>query len=195
MIISNSFERGPEGWCSYEYHASMVAGGQNIFILTSWRPGGGVGNGGYVWADQSRWSADTPEKPLSILPLIHYRSWVNEDPVDLRDAELAVYLRGDDLVLDGAECYFWIHNTGTRWHCNAHPIEISDGRWADQPQRLKLVDDPGQWYMSWSSTPNKPAELNQVMGAAASYGFSFVGFGSEVTGKLSLGGFEIVRHE
>ena len=195
MIISNSFERGPEGWCSYDYHASVVAGGQNIFILTTWRPDRGVGNGGYVWADQSRWSADTPEKPLSILPLIHYRSWVNEDPVDLRDAELAVYLRGDDLVLDGAECYFWIHQAGTRWHCNAHPIEISDGGWADQPQRLTLVDDPAQWYMSWTGTPNKPADLNQVMGAAASYGFSFVGFSNEVTGKLSLGGFEIVRHE
>ena len=26
MIISNSFEKGPETWCSYEYHASTVAG-------------------------------------------------------------------------------------------------------------------------------------------------------------------------
>ncbi len=101
MIISNSFEKGPETWCSYEYHASMVAG-QNIFILATWEAEGGVGNGGYVWVDQSRWSCDAPEKPLSILPLIQYRGWADEDPVDLRGAELAVYLRGDDLALNGA---------------------------------------------------------------------------------------------
>lgn len=194
MIIRNSFGCGPEGWCSYEYHASMVAG-QNIFILSTWEVEGGVGNGGYVWADQCRWSADTPEKPLSILPLMHYRNWIGKDPVDLRNAELAVYLRGDDLELDGAECYFWIHLPGTRWHCKAHPFDIPNGRWGDEEQRLKLVDDPNQWYMGWSKTPNSPADLNEVLASTHSYGFSFVGFTGEVTGRLALGDFEISRHD
>ena len=33
--------------------------------------------------------------------------------------------------------------------------------------------------------------LNTVLGSAGSYGFSFVNFGGEVTGKLSMGSFEI----
>ena len=194
MIISNSFEKGPETWCSYEYHASMVAG-QNIFILATWEAEGGVGNGGYVWVDQSRWSCDAPEKPLSILPLIQYRGWADEDPVDLRGAELAVYLRGDELALNGAECYFWIHVGGTRWHCSGHPIAISHGRWADEPVRFRLMEDGAEWYMSWSRTPENPAPLGEVMASAHRHGFSFVGFGGEVTGRLSLGGFEIARQE
>ncbi len=126
-VIENRFALGPEGWCSYEYHASVVAG-ENIFILTTWSPNGGVGDGGYVWVDQTRWSADTPEKPLSILPLIRYQSWGGEGPVDLRGAELSVSLRGDGLQLNGAQCYFWAHIGGTRWHCSGHPIEIADGQ-------------------------------------------------------------------
>ena len=36
--IHHHFERGPECWCSYDYHASMVAGGTNIFVLATWQP-------------------------------------------------------------------------------------------------------------------------------------------------------------
>ena len=31
VMISNHFVRGPESWCSYDYHASMVAGKHNVF--------------------------------------------------------------------------------------------------------------------------------------------------------------------
>jgi len=110
-MLRNNFVRGPEGWCSYDYHASVVAR-RNVFILATWEKEGGVDNSGYVWVDHARWSADTPEKPLSILPLIFYRGWVNADPIDLRGAEVSVYLRGDDLQLDGAQCFFWIHGAG-----------------------------------------------------------------------------------
>ena len=104
-MITNHFDKGPEGWCSYDYHASMVSGGHNVFILSTWVREGGVNNSGYVFTDHTRWSADTPEKPLSILPLIFYRGWINEDPVDLRNACVSVYLRGDSLKLDGVQCY------------------------------------------------------------------------------------------
>ena len=33
--MKNSFTKGPEGWCSYDYHASVVAD-RNVFILTTW---------------------------------------------------------------------------------------------------------------------------------------------------------------
>src|SRR3954470_6339058 len=113
-MIKNSFIKGPESWCAYDYHASMVADGQNIFILATWAKTGGVNNGNYIWVDHRRWSADTPEKPLSILPLLTYRNWIDSDPVDLRECEVAVYLRGDNLRLDGAKCYFWVNSPGTR---------------------------------------------------------------------------------
>jgi hypothetical protein len=55
--IKNNFDIGPDGWSSYDYHWSIVAKGSNIFILTTWERTGGVDDGGYVWADESRWSA------------------------------------------------------------------------------------------------------------------------------------------
>ena len=70
--MKNTFDFGPEAWCSYDYHASIVANGNNIFILTTHAKTGGVNNSGYVWTDEKRWSTDTPEIPMSILPFIFY---------------------------------------------------------------------------------------------------------------------------
>jgi hypothetical protein len=190
-MVKNSFTKGPEGWCSYDYHASMVAGGRNIFVLATWSADGGVDNAGYIWADQNRWSADTPEKPLSILPLLFYPSWINQDPAKLLQAEVSVYLRGDDLRLDGAQCLFWAHVGGTRWHYSSQPLEITQGHWADQPNRFTLKNDESLWHMSWSNTPDNPAPLDAVLQGAHSYGFSFVGFSSEVTGRFCMAEFEI----
>ena len=190
-MIKNSFSKGPEGWCSSDHHASMVSGGTNVFILATWVREGGVDNSGYVRVDHTRWSADTPEKPLSILPLLFYRSWIDADPIDLRNAELSVYLRGDDLILDGAQCYFWIHGQGTRWHCVAHPLMISAGCWSPQPLRIPLEPDEKSWHCSWSIDPDNPAPLPDLLARTESYGFSFVGFSSEVTGRLCMDEFEI----
>ena len=189
-MVRNNFARGPEGWCSYDYHASIVAGGRNIFILATWEKEGGIGNAGYVWADHTRWSADTPEKPLSILPLLFYRSWVNADPIDLRDAEVSVYLRGDNLRLDGAQCFFWIHGAGGRWHYTSHPLALSDTSWSSEPLRFRLQNDEPLWHHSWPRDPES-RPLESILGRVHSYGFSFVGFSSEVSGRLCLGGFEI----
>ena len=190
-MIRNGFARGPESWCSYEYHASMVAGGTNVFILATWAPSGGVDGSGYVWTDHRRWSADTPEQPLSILPLLFYRSWIGADRVDLRGAEVSVYLRGDQLRLDGARCLFWVHGHGTRWHCASQPLAIADGSWAAAPSRVSLRNDESLWHRSWTIDPNAPVGLDRVLGDAESYGFSFVGFSSEVSGRLSMDEFEI----
>ena len=190
-MVINRFDQGPEGWCSYDYHASIVGGGRNVFILTTWEKQGGVNDSGYVWTDHARWSADTPEKPLSILPLLFYRNWVNAGPVDLRGAELSVYLRGDNLRLDGARCYFWIHGQNTRWHCTGHPLSISDGRWSSEPLRVPLEADEKLWHRSWSLDPRNAVPLGRLLGQVESYGFSFVGFSSEVTGRLCLDEFQI----
>ena len=190
-MISNSFDRGPESWCSYDYHASMVSGGHNVFILAVWEAAGGVRNSGYVWTDHTRWSADTPERPLSILPLLFYQSWAGAEPVDLTGAEVSVYLRGDGLDLDGARCCFWIHGSSTMWHLAASPPAIPDGTWAAEPSRLILAPEKDLWHMSWSGDPENPAPLDQLLGRVVSYGFSFTGFSSEVTGRLSMDEFEI----
>lgn len=190
-MIKNRFSKGPEGWCSYDYHASIVADGVNIFVLTTWMKEGGVNNGGYIWTDHRRWSADTPEKPLSILPLLYYRGWSDADPVDLRGCEVSFYLRGDGLRLDGAQCYFWVNAPGTRWHYTAQPLTISEGAWAAEPQRIVLHDDEQHWHRSWAASPATALSLSAMLANAHSYGFSFVGFTSEVSGRLSLAEFTI----
>ena len=64
----------------------------------------------------------------SILPLLYYRNWRDEDAIDLREADVSVYLRGDNLRLEGALCYFWVNSPGTRWHLTSHPIAIPEVR-------------------------------------------------------------------
>ena len=188
-MIKNNFDKGPEGWCSYDYHASIVADGSNIFILATWAAQGGVDNGSFIWTDHRRWSADTPERPLSILPLLCYRSWVGADPLDMRQSAVAVHLRADRLHLDGAQCFFWVHAASTRWHYTAHPLALAEGVWT--ANRLALAADENQWHRSWSADPGHPVALEQVLSRAESYGFSFVGFSSEVTGRLSMSQFSI----
>ncbi len=190
-MIRNIFDKGPEGWCSYDYHASMVGGGTNIFVLATWMRHGGVGNSGYIWADQNRWSADTPERPLSILPFLFYRNWIGADPIDLRGAEMSVYLRGDDLILDDACCMFWVHSAATRWHFSAKPIPVPEGNWPNEPVGFTLDVDESMWHMSWTGDPRRPTNLQEVLTNAESYGFSFVGFTAEVTGRLCMSEFAI----
>ena len=188
--MKNSFDIGPEGWCSYDYHASVVAG-RNIFILTTWENAGGVNDSGYVWCDENRWSSDTPESPLSILPFIMYTSWVGGGAMDLRGAQVSVYLRGDGLKLDGADCYFWVHSAGTRWHYASRPLEIGQGGWASEPNVLTLANDETLWHRSWAGDPSNPTGLNDLLAGSVSYGISFVGFSQEVRGKFSMCDFEI----
>jgi hypothetical protein len=190
-LIENRFEIGPEGWCSYDYHWSVVANGVNIFVLTTWEPSGGVKDSGYIWSDETRWSADTPEHPVSILPFILYRSWVGGEPLDLRDALVSVHLRGDNLQLGGAKCLFWVHAQGVRWHLDSRPLTIGEGDWTDEPNVFTLDNDESLWRLSWSTDPGNAPSLNDVMASAHSYGFSFVGFGQEPRGKFSMAEFSI----
>ena len=190
-MATNSFTKGPEGWCSYDYHAAVLSGWRETFILSTWRPGQGPNGRNCVTVDHYQWSADTPEEPVSILPLIHYRNWMDLEPLDLRGADLSVYLRGDNLKTDGAACYFWVNTTMNRWHLTSQPLYISTDCWADEPNRLRLVNDESQWHNSWAGLPPRRKSLDGALASASSYGFAFVGFRAEVTGRLSMSEFEI----
>ncbi len=161
--------------------------GQRIHTGHTHSSTGGPNGSGYIWTDHRRWSADTPESPLSILPLLHYRSWVDAEPADLRDAQLSCWFRGDSLELDGASCYFWIQGASTRWHLTSQPLSIVDGTWTQQD--ITLDPNPELWHCSWS--PNGPIPVPDLLSATVSFGFSFVGFSREVTGRFSLADFDI----
>ena len=188
--ISNNFDLGPDAWCSYDYHASVISGTNNFALATHERKGG-VNDSGYIWVDQTRWSADTPESPISILPLIFYRNWLNAKPINLLDAKISVYLRGDNLQLDGAQCYFWVLYNNTRWHYIDVPLAISENEWANKPQLFSINPDESKWNNSWSIIPNRPEALLSVIENCESYGFSFVGFKQEPKGKIGMDEFII----
>ena len=172
----NTFDAGRESWQIYDYTGG--SGNQNVFYLTSWEERGGVGDSGYVWADDSRWRIDTPEDPHSILPLILYHRWIAEDleegasttprptgfreeeALDLRGARVSVHLRGGDLDLKGAQCYFWVHSRGTRWHYTGRPLKIHHGEWGP-PEHLVLVNDESLWHRSWAPSGSLPGRAAQ----------------------------------
>ncbi|MBM3933102.1 MAG: hypothetical protein FJ319_02180 [SAR202 cluster bacterium] len=190
-LISHTFDKSAEAWHTYDYHWSMVAKRENIFILATHQKAGGVNGGGYIWTDESRWSTDSPEEPVSILALLNYSSWLGHDNLDLRNAVVSVYLRGDGLALDNAKCYFWAHVSGTRWHYTSHPLSISHGRWADNPNVFALSPDKAKWHNSWARDPARATPLESTLAKCESFGFSFVGFKSEPTGKFSMDEFAL----
>ena len=204
--VANTFDRGRESWQIYDYNGG-IAGGGNVFFLASWEKTGGVGDSGYIWADDSRWRIDTPEDPHSILAFILYHTWVvldarepareteaprptvyvKGDELDLREAVVSVRLRGDALDLKGAYCYFWAHRSGTRWHYTGRPLKVRQGAWGPE-ERFVLHNDKAQWHRSWARSQGS---LDDTLKNSDSYGLSFVGFSEEVTGKFSLDEFRI----
>ena len=182
-VLRNSFNADAEGWCIYDYEADAVGRENERFLPVTWEKSGGMNNTGYVWADDSRWTIDTPEQPHSILSFIIYRKWLQEGSLDLRDAAVSVYLRGDNLDLKGAKCYFWVNKPGTRWHLTKHPLVVTAGTWSPEPNKFVLKNDEVLWHRSWQP---KKASLNDVLAECISYGFSFVGFSEKVTGKFAM---------
>ncbi len=183
--VAHTFDAGHEGWKVYDYEAAAAR--RDGFPAVTWEHSDGVADSGHVSADDARWTIDTPERPHSILPFIIYRQWTKRGGLDLRGATLSVYLRGDDLDLKGGTCLFWVlnHKSGTRWHYAANPLTIFRGGWGPK-QQLELANDASLWNMSWSRDPKNPASLDAVLSDADSYGFSFVGFLSEVTGTIRM---------
>ena len=190
-LLHSSFDSDREGWQAYDYNGG-IAGGGNVFYPLNWEKSGGVNDSGYVWADDSQWRIDTPESPNSILAFIIYRSWVNGAALDLREAEVSVCLRGENLDLKGAQCYFWAldQEIGTRWHYISQPLNVAQGKWG-KAVRFRLKNQESLWHRSWARTPSNPASLDEVLRTCDSYGFSFLNFSAEVTGKLSMDELQI----
>jgi len=160
--VRNSFAKGPEGWCSYDYHAAILSGWRETFILSTWRPRHGPKQANCVTVDHHQWSADTPEQPVSIQALIHYRNWTDLEPLDLRGADLSVYLRGDELKTDGAACYFWVNTTMNRWHLTSQPLRIGTGSTATDCNRhsqQSSASDRWRIFRSRSSCVRIPRSL------------------------------------
>ena len=128
-----------------------------------------------------RWIAEDLEEGASATP--RPTGFREEEALDLRDARVSVHLRGDDLDLKGAQCYFWVHSGGTRWHYTGRPLKIHHGEWGP-PEHFVLVNDESLWHRSWA--PSR-ASLDALLKKSASYGFSFVGFSEEVTGQALHG--------
>jgi hypothetical protein len=59
-------------------------------------------------------------------------------------------------------------------------------------QTFVLTNDESLWHRSWARNPNNPASLDRVLSSVDSYGFSFVGFSEEVTGRFAMDELEIV---
>ncbi|NUQ61278.1 MAG: hypothetical protein HUU20_02250 [Pirellulales bacterium] len=184
--VVNAFNSDAEGWQVYDF-AGGVPGGNKIFAQVTWEKAGGVGNSGYIWGDDSRWRINLPETPDSILAFVFYRKWAGAPELDLRDAEVSVYLRGDKLDLKGAKCYFWVSDTQTvtRWHYTAHPLPVPEGHWGEK-QTFVLKNDEALWHSSWSGEPQNVGSLDAVLGGVDSYGLAFVGFTQKVTGRFAM---------
>ena len=198
--LQYSFDHDGEMWQIYDAERSVAlyaekgpGGFHDIYRPPTWEPSGGVGNSGYIWADDSRWSLDEPETPRSILPLLTWRQWYLRGPVDLREAELSVYLRGDALDLQGGQCYFWVNSLdyGNRWHLTKQALPIEAGRWADGPVVVSLRNDESLWRRSWTVPSAQKNPLDKVLGSADSYGFAFVGFREKVTGRFCIDEFRL----
>lgn len=198
--LTHDFDHDSELWQIYDAERSVALlaekgpqGFHDIYRAPTWERTGGVNDSGYIWADDSRWSLDEPETPRSILPLLTWRQWYLRGPVDLRDAELSVYLRGDGLDLKGGRCYFWVNSLtyANRWHLTSQPLPIEPGRWADRPVVVTLRNDESLWHRSWTVPTAQKNPLDRVLSSADSYGFAFVGFSEMVTGRFCVDEFSL----
>jgi hypothetical protein len=190
--MKHDFNIGPEGWCSYDYEGCIRAG-RNIFVLAVWEPTGGVNDSGYIWADQHGWSADTPEMPISVFPFTLRRSWMGtgEGPFNILDAEVSLYLRGDDLKLHGAKAYFWVAGGGATWHLESQPLEIGDGEWPSEPNRFTLEADESLWHRTWTSDPARVRGIEAALTECSQITVQLSGFTSLPAGKIAMDELEI----
>jgi len=180
-------------WYSYTY----LGEGSHQYCLSNSHESGGFNDSPYITVDDSMWTIDTPESPQSILALIipSITHQIRIPPLDLCNIDISFSLRGDDLQLYGARCYFWVLTflpASTRWHYISQPLNIPNGKWSTL-QKLTLHTNESLWHCSFSRRkPRVP--LNQTLGHCMSFGFSFVGFSEKVVGKLSLSEFTIHKN-
>ena len=188
--LHQTFDHDYEMWAAYDY-AACLATDHDVYRPANWEKRGGVNDSGYVWVDDTQWSVDTPENPVSILAIMTWRQWFLRGPADLRNATLTVHLRGENLNLRGGKCCFWAMSRKlcTRWHLSTQPLTVANGTWSKTV--VLLVTDAGKWHRSWTVPGQKPGALEDVLSQVESYGLSFLGFDGNVTGRLCMDEFEL----
>jgi len=176
-------------WYSYAYYGI----GSHQYLACHYAESDGFNGNSYITADDSLWTIDTPEEPESILALIIPSMLeLKLPPLDLCNVPISFSLRGDNLKLYGAKCYFWIVTflpMSTRWHYVSQPLHIPEGQWSEL-QTLTLIPNNELWHRSFA-LDEPSASLKDTLGLCMSFGFSFVGFSEKVTGKFSLSDFTI----
>jgi hypothetical protein len=191
IYIDHQLYDATSKWHSYAY-----LGTTHEYRACRKSENGGWNNGAYVTADDSLWTIDTPESPQSILALmIPSTLMLKSPPLDLRYTAVSFSLRGDNLQLYGASCYFWVVSfvpTSTRWHYTSQPLIVPEGKWSEL-QTLVLSPKEDAWHCSFSlQQPRTP--LNDVLGLCMSFGISFMGFSEKVSGNISLSDFTIHKN-
>jgi len=188
LIDQEVYDMTPE-WCSYVY----LGTDSHRFSRCAYAGTGGFSDKAYITADDSQWTIDTPESPESILALIIPGTMtIKLPPLDLRNTKISFALRGDNLQLHGAKCYFWVVTflpKTTRWHYLSQPLNIPEGEWSEL-QMLNLIPEQKLWHCSFSLS-ERAIPLADTLTTCMSFDFSFIGFTQKVTGKLSLSEFTI----
>ena len=185
-MVENTFDKDDGKWCSYFYGGGID---KDCFVPVVREKTGGVNNSGYIWADDTMWNIDEPDD--SILAFVFYRSWTGNGSINLMDRKVSLYLRGDNLKLYGAECYFWVFTPYTRWHYIHEPLRIQNFRWDSTPDYIHLTNDESLWYNSWCEEGYRRKTIEFALRMVTSYGISFRGYSQEVKGMLSMDEFKI----
>ena len=192
IITENKFLEDSEGWCSYIFNEGYTDRERNQFMPAKWVKGGEFDRFSHIWVDQKMWSWDTLENPVSILPLVYYRSWTNHPPMCLTDTKISFRIRGEDLHLYGAKLFFWVFTPYTRWHYIFCPFVISE-LWENVS--FKLINKESLWHCSWVKKGHNQKSLGFTLKRTTSYGFSLVGWeeGCNPKGKLCMSHFKIEK--
>lgn len=189
FIVYNDFDgRNSGGWAIYDWR-----GATHKLHPVSLEDRDGVDDSGYAWGDDTRWTIDVPDSN-SILCFLVYDKRRPLFSGDARNAIVSVYLRGKALDLKGGQVYFWVYNfkTATRYHYIAHPLTIAQDNWGTR-QMFLLDLNPTHWFHSWTGEGYVKGEIDEVLRDMNSYGFSFRGFSSKVTGRIEIDQFFIMR--
>lgn len=194
-IVDQTFDNWFERWCSYKDVPYL----SNVWYPLSHARAGGHDGGGYIWTDHSRWNIDAPEVPNSNLWAVVYWRWLNRnDIVTSRSAYIGLngwtmtcHLKGRNLDLKGAGCYFWVTTEQGRWHKTGTPLTINNTGWT---ANSVLLDGNG-WSQSWSRGGNPLGSETLNLSAVESWGFSFRDFprGEPVEGVACLDAFRLTK--
>ena len=176
-------------WSVYYYQP------QHIFYPVTHSLTGGAEGGGFISADDSRWTIDTPETPDSVLAFLTYTRWHVPAlfDVNIHQKDVSFYLRSRGADLKGATAYFWLFLQGWtgggnpgRWYKTSVPLSIGTGEWGSK-NTINIASYGDGWTKSF------PVEITDypMFDVVYSWGIGLRGFSEKPTGILDLSNFKI----